>query len=86
MKKYIWIIDFYVRDPMDNETHAYCVKVRENNLQDAITKACHLVDGEYRHAGVQYFVHNAGLAEGEDHIDQIWPDPFGDPEPDEFAW
>ena len=78
-KEHIWVIDFYVRDPFDNEMQAYLIKVKETDLQHAITKACHLIDEEYKHIYVQYFIHNAGLADNEENENKIMQDPIGDP-------
>ena len=61
--EYFWIIDFYIDDYQEDGKQACIVKVRAVDLQRAITKACHLIDDRYRHIGVRYFVHNAGLAD-----------------------
>lgn len=78
-KNYMWLVDFYIRDPFDNDLEARCVKVSEEDLQHAITKACHLIEEEYRHIGIEYFVHNAGLAADDENENTVMNDPLGDP-------
>ena len=88
-KEKYWIVDFQHTDGEVIKTRSTCVTGR--NISEALVNACsriarYMMNGAADPDKETVFITSAGIADdaAREHLDEVWPDPINDPDPELF--